>query len=82
MAVVRRQDVASVLDRFARGDLSASEVTGWAELLEMRDDVGFEPGFEVPLREAIHWLANPVLNLPGEALDAAAVISFRKKINV
>ena len=35
-------DVISILDRFLEGELTDRQVAYWAELLEMREDVGFE----------------------------------------
>jgi hypothetical protein len=48
-------DVACVLRRYLGGDLSAAEVEQWANLLEMRDDVGWSD----EVGEALNMLANP-----------------------
>jgi hypothetical protein len=64
LVFLRRADIVSILDRFLRDELSADQVTDWAEQVEMRDDIGLEPGFEDPLRDAIFGLANPNLREP------------------
>lgn len=51
-------DVVRVLDRFLKGELTASAVEEWADALEMREDVTFEKEL---VKEAIFDLANPVL---------------------
>jgi hypothetical protein len=53
--------VRSVLDRFIRGELDAATVEAWASLIEYREDIGFQNGEDGPEREAIHVLANPVV---------------------
>lgn len=75
-----RRDVASVLDRFCRGSLSAADVELWANLLEGRDDVEYELGAEDQVAEAIDTLANPALN--GElSVEAADVLARTLSLN-
>jgi hypothetical protein len=52
-------DVINLLDRFFAGELSAIQVQHWAELLELRDDIGFEPRWAEHLALAIRQLATP-----------------------
>lgn len=52
--------VASVLERYAAGQLTGDEVETWANLLEGREDVEFDP----KATEAIFDLANPELQGP------------------
>jgi hypothetical protein len=59
-----RADALRVLRRYADGTLSADAVAGWAEVIEARDDVGREPGFEQPLNDFLFELANPELAGP------------------
>lgn len=54
----------AVLERFLNGDLSADEVEEWANLIECREDVGFEPSRNAQLLELIHELANPLITAP------------------
>jgi len=56
-------DAMSVWDRFIRGEVTAAECAAWAEALEMRDDVGFEPSFEAILKDLVFaGLSHPVIN--------------------
>lgn len=53
-------DVASVLQRYVAGEVTGDEVETWANLLEGRDDVEFQP----EAADAIFDLANPELQGP------------------
>ena len=52
--------VASVLRRYAAGELTDEQVEHWANLIEGRDDVEFTPEASA----AVFYLANPLLNGP------------------
>ena len=54
------QAVESALHRYQRGELTGDEVEAWADLLEGRDDIEFEP----MAAQAIFELANPELHGP------------------
>lgn len=56
-----RSHIANVLQRYLADELSAEDVADWAELLELRDGLCFEPGHDETLIQAIHELANPLL---------------------
>jgi len=56
-----RQDIATVLQRFVRGEIDAAVVETWANLVECREDIEFETGYEEAIADAIHGLANPEL---------------------
>jgi len=74
LARVGSPDVVAILDRFIDGELSAEQVTEWADLLEVRDDVGMDPRHEGTLREIIFRLANPNLR---DAITPALAASIR-----
>jgi RNAse (barnase) inhibitor barstar len=63
-----REHVGNVLRAFLAGEIDALSIEDWANLIEMRDDIGFEDEDEDAddfehgdLRNAIFVLANPVL---------------------
>jgi hypothetical protein len=56
------EDVISLLDRYLEGALTAAQVQHWAELLEMRDDIGFEVKHTALLKQIVSRLANPEIN--------------------
>ena len=56
--------IQSALERFLKGEVTASEVESWANLIEGREDVGFQTNTETLLKELIYELANPTLTHP------------------
>ena len=59
VATVRRKDIESVLRRFLARELTEADVEIWAELVECRDDLEFEPRHEEAVADALYDLANP-----------------------
>lgn len=64
LVTIERRHMISVLERFLAGTLSVSDVRGWAERLETRDDVGFEEERGDLLRELFFRIANTEINGP------------------
>lgn len=60
-AVLQREHIKTLLKRFISGEIDAASVEDWANLIEGRDDIQFEPGHEEIVLAAIHDLANPAL---------------------
>jgi hypothetical protein len=59
LVTLTAEDVIHLLDRFFAGELTVEQVQHWAELLELRDDVGFEPRWSEHLALAVKQLASP-----------------------
>ena len=59
LVVLTVGDVVQLLTRYVAGELSAKQVEHWAELLEMRSDLGYETDSAVKLRAVVSGLANP-----------------------
>jgi hypothetical protein len=57
-------DVRAILGRYLTGDLTAAQLENWAELLEMRGDLGYEPEKTDTLKHIILRLANPETHGP------------------
>ena len=51
----------SVLERYLDGNVNEEEIESWANAIEGRDDIGFEPQKAKILRDILHELANPLL---------------------
>lgn len=62
--------VSAVLARFVDGEIDAAEVTEWADTVDLRDDLGREPGRETQINDALFALSSP--ELQGEDLEATA----------
>ena len=61
-ATLKASHIRSVLERFIREELSASQVEDWANMIEGRDDVAYDETTRAALKELIFELANPVLS--------------------
>ncbi len=78
LAQLSRNHLISVLEAVDSGRLSQTDVEAWANAIEGRDDVGREHGHEAVVSEALHWLANPMLE--GEATPSAAQHWLRRLV--
>ena len=58
---VSPQDLVAIIDRWSQGELTPEQITDWADLLEMRDGVGFASPHADEVSESIFRLANPTL---------------------
>jgi hypothetical protein len=56
-----RRDVVAVLERFVAGEFDANALEEWANLVECREDIEFEPDHAPVISDAIFQLANPAL---------------------
>ena len=62
VVVLTTDHILSVLRRFQEGELTAADVEAWADLIECREDIDYQPERDDEIVEAIFVLANPVLN--------------------
>ncbi|AZO46597.1 MAG: hypothetical protein EOS58_22490 [Mesorhizobium sp.] len=77
MVVLTTDHILSVLRRFQSGELTAADVEAWADLIECREDIDYQPDRHEDILEAIYVLANPVLNGPlDEALTDQVIASL------
>ena len=51
--------ISKALSKFLAGEVSASEIESWANAIECRDDIAYQPQSSVGA--ALHELANPQL---------------------
>lgn len=61
LATLRRADALAALDRFCAADIDAAQLSAWAEAIEGREDIAFEPGFDILLGDLVFELANPAI---------------------
>lgn len=59
-AVLSRKSIVNILERFARGEITARQVEDWADALEIRDDVEFGENNDEETILVMSELANPV----------------------
>lgn len=60
-ATIGREHLARVIERYIEGRLTAREIEEWANLVEGREDIDFEAGYERIVGECVYELANPLL---------------------
>ena len=73
LVVLTRAHVIAMLRRQVSGQLRSDDLREWAEMVESREDVGFEHGCENVVHQAIFELANPDIN---RQLDGDAVLDW------
>jgi hypothetical protein len=71
LVTLRAKDVVAMLSRYLEGELTAEQVTDWADQLEVRDDVEAEAPYRDQIKEWIFQLANPNLT-EGVTIELAA----------
>lgn len=59
LVVLTRRDVVAMLERYLRAEVTADDLSAWADSIEGCDDIGFEQSAADVLRELIFELANP-----------------------
>lgn len=68
----------AVFSRFLSGEIDSGQLAGWADNLESREDVGFDPRQEEFLKTLLFRIANPEINEP---LTAVRVRSMQTELS-
>ncbi|HZR76265.1 hypothetical protein [Bradyrhizobium sp.] len=64
LVTLTSRDIVAVLQRFAAGEFGAIVLEEWANLVECREDIEYEPDRRDAISDAIFQLANPTLHAP------------------
>jgi hypothetical protein len=64
LLIITREPILSVIERCLKGELSNAQLQEWAENLEVREDVAFDPRYQVELDDICFRIANPEINEP------------------
>lgn len=62
--LLSRSDAAAVLRRYVNGERTAAEVCEWADALESREDIEYDPTAGDSIGDLLFELANPEINRP------------------
>jgi hypothetical protein len=62
VTVLRRRSIVARLCEYLEGKMSAIELEVWANAIEVREDIGCEPGQEALISEFIFFTSNPSLS--------------------
>jgi hypothetical protein len=73
--VLHPDHIVRVLRRYLSGELTASIVEQWANLIEGREDLRFDSKHEKWITDTVYELANPVLTAPLEITRARELIA-------
>lgn len=72
LATLRREHILEVLARWQGGELTPEQVSDWANLVELRDDLDHDPD-DPAVAEAVFDLANPALQGPLSEVGPALI---------
>lgn len=72
VVTLTREDAYRLLDCFLEGSVTASDCDAWANALEGRDDVAYEPGHEDVLAQLLFEVGTPEANGPLTKASARA----------
>ncbi len=61
LVVLYRTDASRVLRRYLQAEMSAEQCVAWADAIEVRDDISFDPDQVKLLKRFIFEVANPEL---------------------
>ena len=73
LVVLEAAHISSTLKRFIAGELSSAQVDDWANCIEGRDDIEYDPSSAVGM--ALHELANPLLTCPLTRQSATTLVA-------
>jgi hypothetical protein len=59
--LLTRAQLRNALSRYFAGEITDTDIEVWANLIENREDVGFQSGYERQIRDVVFELANPAL---------------------
>lgn len=64
LVLLSKYHLINIFKGYLGGFITNNDMESWANIIEGRDDIGFESKNEQLLREVIHDLANPLLTQP------------------
>jgi hypothetical protein len=73
LIMLEQRHIAAALQRYADGQLTGATIENWANAIEGRDDIGYDP--RSIAGRLLHELANPVLTEPLSPSRAAGLLT-------
>src|SRR6059058_1573276 len=62
LVILRKDDIIRMIDRFLSAEITAAQLQEWAENLECREDVAFDPAGKELIDDMFFRLATPFIN--------------------
>lgn len=81
IVTLKNMDILNVLSRYVEGIFTSQDIYNWAEMIEGREDIGYEAGYEDVLKNFIFELANHEINYELNIERAKELIEKLKKNN-
>ena len=78
LVILTCQHILNVLDRYLSREISATQLELWANAIEGREDIAFDPQHEASISDAIYQLANPLLT---ELISDESVMRMIQNLN-
>ena len=72
LAILRRDDIAAIVRRHLAGEIAGDALAAWAEMVECREEIDFEPRHEEVVADALYDLADPDAPLAERVSDILA----------
>lgn len=73
--------ITKIIMRYLNGELTEQQLEDWANAVECREDIDFDPAQQNVLAEAIHQLANPLLTVSITAENMMQLLQDIKPIS-
>ena len=74
LIMIEKRHFESVLRRYRNNELTSSDVEMWANVIEGRDDIEYDP--DTTAGKLLHGLANPILTEPLTPARAAELLEL------
>ncbi len=59
--IVTKSHIRNAVTQFLNGSINSAELEGWAEIVEVREDLECDPEHKAQISNAVFDLANPIL---------------------
>ena len=73
--IVSRRTLQTALQRSFTGQIDIDDLISWANMLELSDEVQYEPGFETLVADVLFCVSTPELNGPLDLVKCRELIS-------
>ena len=77
---LRREHIVNIIQKYLNNEITKDELIGWANAVEMRDDIEYENGHEKLIATTLNELNTPEINNPIKReylLDIIATLLLR-----
>lgn len=75
LAILRRDDIAAIVRRHLASEIAGDALAVWAEMVECREEIEFEPRHEEVVADALYDLADPDRPLSERVADILARVT-------